>query len=126
MKNPEHAAEVLHQLKDQKISLALDDFGTGYSSLSYLQRFPIDIVKIDRSFISDIESNSSNHRIVEIITMLGKTLGLTVVAEGIEHQVQTEILREMGCQMGQGYLFSKPVPPDEALRLIAMGDDWLT
>lgn len=125
MKNPEHAAQVLHQLKDQKISLALDDFGTGYSSLSYLQRFPIDIVKIDRSFVSDIESNIGNHRIVEIITMLGKTLGLTVVAEGIEHNAQTEILREMGCQMGQGYLFSKPVPPDEALRLIALGENWL-
>lgn len=126
MKDPEHAAEVLHQLRDQKIRLALDDFGTGYSSLSYLQRFPIDIVKIDRSFITDIESNTANHRIVEIITMLGKTLGLTVVAEGIEHQVQTEILRDLGCQMGQGFLFSKPVPPDEARRLIALGDNWLT
>lgn len=125
MKNPERAAEALHQIKDLKIKLALDDFGTGYSSLSYLQRFPIDIVKIDRSFITDIETNTGNHRIVEIITMLGKTLGLTVVAEGIEHQVQTEILRDMGCQMGQGYLFSKPVPAKEALRLIALGDNWL-
>ena len=126
MKNPEHAAEVLHQLRDQKIRLALDDFGTGYSSLSYLQRFPIDIVKIDRSCITDIESNTGNHRIVEIITMLGKTLGLTVVAEGIEHQIQTEILRDLGCQMGQGYLFSRPVPAKEARRLIALGDNWLT
>lgn len=125
MKDPEHAAEVLRQLKNQNIHLALDDFGTGYSSLSYLQRFPIDIVKIDRSFITDIETSSNNHRIVEIITMLGKTLGLTVVAEGIEHHVQTEILRDLGCQMGQGYLFSKPVIAEEAGRLIALGDNWL-
>lgn len=125
MKDPESAQKVLLRLKELDILLAIDDFGTGYSSLSYLQRFPIDIVKIDRAFVMDIESNSSNHRIVEIIGLLGNALGMTVVAEGIEKREHTKILKDLGCQYGQGYFFAKPVPAVEAQKLIALGDKWL-
>jgi len=98
----------------------MDDFGTGYSSLSYLQRLPIDTLKIDRSFISKIhEKPESNRNIVEVIVSLAHKLGMTAVAEGIETPEQYAILLDMTCDFGQGYLFSRPLPKDQADLLVS-------
>ena len=91
--------------------IALDDFGTGYSSLSYLRSFPFDKVKIDQSFVRDLNDNTNNaHAIIRAITALASALGMDTLAEGVESAEQCEILREEGCGYGQGYLFSRPVP----------------
>ncbi len=103
------------RMKEYGIRLVIDDFGTGYSSLSYLQRLPIDTLKIDRSFISKIlEEPEGNRNIVEAIVSLAHKLGMTVVAEGIETPEQYAVLRDMSCELGQGYLFSPPIPKDQA------------
>lgn len=107
------AVEILQELKSLGLSLDLDDFGTGYSSLSYLQKFPFDALKIDRSFVSDIMENPDRAALVRSIIALGHTLNLSVVAEGIETTGHLTQLRNMGCNYGQGYLFSKPLPPKE-------------
>ncbi|HEY4548451.1 MAG TPA: EAL domain-containing protein [Pedomonas sp.] len=107
VENPDLANQVLRELKDLNVSLALDDFGTGYSSLSYLQRFPIDVLKIDRSFITDMLSVQDNYKIVNVILALARNLGKSTVAEGIESEEQAETLRALGCQQGQGFHFSK-------------------
>jgi EAL domain-containing protein (putative c-di-GMP-specific phosphodiesterase class I) len=98
--------------------LSIDDFGTGYSSLSRLQRFPVDILKIDRAFVSRMDSDLETHEIVRIVVMLAHNLGLKVIAEGVETQEQMELLKHIGCEMAQGYLFSKPVPPEVAEKLL--------
>lgn len=107
VENPDLANQVLRQLKDLNICLALDDFGTGYSSLSYLQRFPIDILKIDRSFIADMLAVQDNYKIVKVILSLARNLGKETVAEGIETEAQASTLRSLGCQQGQGFLYAK-------------------
>ncbi len=107
--DPERTQAVLRDLKKLDISIALDDFGTGYSSLSYLQRFPIDILKIDRSFVSQMLASADNQKIVNAIMSLGKSLGMEVVAEGIEQSAEAEHLRGWGCEYGQGYVFSRPL-----------------
>ena len=91
--------------------LAVDDFGTGYSSLSYLQRFPIDILKIDRSFVSTVDDEATTRPLAPAIMSLASTLRLQAVAEGVETGVQADILTALGCQHGQGYFFSRPVAP---------------
>jgi len=93
--------------------LAIDDFGTGYSSLNYLKNLPVDILKIDRSFIQEIELNAEDKPIVKGIIALAQSLGLTTIAEGIENEQQKEIVRELGCDIIQGYLISRPVPREE-------------
>jgi EAL domain-containing protein (putative c-di-GMP-specific phosphodiesterase class I) len=100
----------LEELRRLGVRIAIDDFGTGYSSLSRLQRFPVDTLKIDRSFISAIASDPETLEIVRIIIMLAHNLGLKVVAEGIEHEQQREKLQHFGCEMGQGFLFHRPEP----------------
>ncbi|MBW4618345.1 MAG: EAL domain-containing protein [Cyanosarcina radialis HA8281-LM2] len=110
IENPELASIALGKLKDRGISLSLDDFGTGYSSLSYLHRFPVDTIKIDRAFISEIDSRQDKLEIVRAIVMLGKTLGMKLVAEGIETRTQLAALQLLECECGQGYLFSTPLP----------------
>lgn len=102
----------LEQLRDRGLQLILDDFGTGYSSLEYLQKLPISTLKIDRSFVRDLEHNAHKRNIVEATINLSHTLGLNVVAEGIETPEQLAILQNLGCDYGQGYLFSKPVTVD--------------
>ena len=97
-------------LKALGVCLDIDDFGTGYSSLSRLQAFPVDALKIDRAFISRIDTDTETHEIVRIIVMLAHGLRLKVVAEGVETPRQAEMLKEIGCEMAQGYLYSKPVP----------------
>lgn len=110
MENMEGAAAKLASLREMGFSIAIDDFGTGYSSLSYLHRFPIDTIKIDRSFVCDLGRNDDAHGIVVSILQLTEKLGLDVVAEGIETAEQSRILLELGCRMGQGYLFGRPRP----------------
>jgi EAL domain-containing protein (putative c-di-GMP-specific phosphodiesterase class I) len=109
MSDAEQNIARLVELKDLGISLAVDDFGTGYSSLSYLKRFPIDILKIDRSFMCDINSTPDDQAIVEAILALAKSLKLGVVAEGIESSSQITILQNSKRLLLQGYLFSRPV-----------------
>ncbi len=124
MDNAEAAISILQQLKRVGVQLSIDDFGTGYSSLSYLHRFPIDTLKIDRSFVSRMENGTENGEIVRTVVALAKALGLTVIAEGIETIHQLHQLRILGSEYGQGYLFSRPVPLDEANELICDPDRW--
>jgi EAL domain-containing protein (putative c-di-GMP-specific phosphodiesterase class I) len=109
----------LHRLKELGVRLALDDFGTGYSSLTYVRRFPIDTLKIDRSFIDGIVGSSEDEAIVTAVLSMGKALGVHVVAEGVETEEQAARLRTLGCKLAQGYLFSRPVSPDAARDLLA-------
>ena len=112
MKHPEVMISELKKIKKMGISIAVDDFGSGYSSLNYLKRLPVDLLKIDRSFIRDIESDSSDVAIVTGIVALAKSLTLKTVAEGVETESQRAILQRLGCDHFQGYLFSKPLPAD--------------
>lgn len=111
--NPELVTPKLEELKGLGVSLALDDFGTGYSNLQYLKRFPIDVLKIDQSFVSDLPENVEGASIAKAIISLAHSLGLRVVAEGIETEDQAGFLMGEGCAVGQGYLYSRPLPPDE-------------
>jgi diguanylate cyclase (GGDEF)-like protein len=108
-------------LKDRGIRLALDDFGTGYSSLSYLRRFPIDTLKIDKSFIDGVTTSTEGQAVVGAITQLGQTLHLEVVAEGLETSEQVEALQTLGCPLGQGYHFSRPLVAGDAVKLLLTG-----
>jgi EAL domain-containing protein (putative c-di-GMP-specific phosphodiesterase class I) len=121
----EAALSLLWQLKELGFSLSLDDFGTGYSSLSYLHRFPFDNLKIDKSFISIIKESDKNGAIARTIVSLGHNLGMKVIAEGIENQMQLEELQALQCDYGQGYLFSKPLPSEEATALLHRPKSWL-
>ncbi len=116
--NPELATEMLLQLKERKINLCMDDFGTGYSSLSYLHRFPLDTLKIDRSFVNRIGVEGENSEIVMTIVSLAHDLGMEVIAEGVETSAQLEKLQQLGCAMAQGYLFSPPVNSEMASQLL--------
>jgi EAL domain-containing protein (putative c-di-GMP-specific phosphodiesterase class I) len=104
---------VLRALKDLGVMLAIDDFGTGYSSLSYLRRFPLDILKVDRSFVEELGLNAESEQIVLAVINLAHALGLRVVAEGVETPEQLEVLASFDCDLAQGYLFSKPLPATE-------------
>ncbi|OIP73033.1 MAG: GGDEF domain-containing response regulator [Oscillatoriales cyanobacterium CG2_30_40_61] len=124
MDNPKLASELFEQLKARKIQLSLDDFGTGYSSLSYLHQFPLDIIKIDRSFISNLDSMGKNLEVVQAILNLAHHLGMSVVAEGIETQEQLSLLRLLGCELAQGYLFAKPLDAAAAETLFFSHPQW--
>jgi diguanylate cyclase (GGDEF)-like protein len=113
MLNVERAIRVLDSIQSRGVHLAIDDFGTGYSSMSVLKRFPIDTIKIDRSFVRDLPKNSEDKAIAQAIISMGKALGLTVVAEGVETVEQDQFLRLHACDEIQGFLFSKPVPADQ-------------
>lgn len=115
----DQVAATLGELRRHGVQIALDDFGTGYASLTHLKQFPVDHIKIDRSFVQDLGSDDGNAAIVSAVVGLGKSLGLKVTAEGIETKGQLHLLREMGCHNGQGYLFGKPMPVSRATRLIA-------
>jgi len=108
----------LHGLKDMGVHLSIDDFGTGYSSLSYLKRFPIDSLKIDQSFIREVTTNTEDAAITTSIILMGKSLKLKVVAEGVESPSQLALLKVLECDEAQGYLFSRPVPADELAKLL--------
>ena len=119
MNDPEHAIRTMRELKSMGISLAMDDFGTGYSSLAYLKRFPIDHIKIDRSFISDIPADKYDMTITQTIIAMTHKLRLGAIAEGVETKEQFEFLREQGCDEMQGYYFSKPLTEDALVALLA-------
>ena len=118
IENPEAAGEMLRQLRALGVRVCLDDFGTGYSSLSYLLRFPIDTLKIDRSFVSVIGSGAENSSIVKTIVALAHNMGMDVTAEGVETQAQLDHLHSLKCEHAQGYLFSKPVDAEKAFALL--------
>ncbi|KDR95704.1 PAS domain S-box-containing protein/diguanylate cyclase (GGDEF) domain-containing protein [Peptoclostridium litorale DSM 5388] len=124
MKNINTAGEVLQRMRDKGIKIALDDFGTGYSSLTYLKNLPIDVVKIDRGFIKNIEEKKQDEFIVKTVVELAHGLGKEVVAEGIETKRQLEFLREIGCDTAQGYLFSRPVPAAEIENMLIQGKNY--
>jgi diguanylate cyclase (GGDEF)-like protein/PAS domain S-box-containing protein len=118
MQNPERAGKVLAEIKSLGVRLAIDDFGVGYSSLTHLKRFPIDTLKVDRSFIRDIPQDAEDKAITEAIIAMGKSLNLTVVAEGVETLEQQTFLREHACDEMQGYYFSRPVPDRDFAALL--------
>ena len=105
------------RLKAMGVKLALDDFGTGYSSLTYLRQLPLDVLKIDRSFVRDLETNPSDRAIVQTILNFAQNLGLSVVAEGVETERQMLLLRQLGCRAYQGFLFARPMPLEAFRRL---------
>ncbi|HYU68758.1 MAG TPA: EAL domain-containing protein [Burkholderiales bacterium] len=118
IQNPERAGRVLAEIKKMGVRLAIDDFGVGYSSLTHLKRFPIDTLKVDRSFIHDLPQNAEDKALTEAIIAMGKSLNLTVVAEGVETQEQQTFLRDRACDEMQGFFFSKPIPSGEFAKLL--------
>ena len=118
MEDAESNINALRDLKAMGLSIAVDDFGTGYSSLSYLKRFPIDILKIDKSFIRDISFNSDDEAIASSIIAMAHTLRLSVIAEGVETNEQLAMLVEKHCDQAQGYYFCQPIAADELKRFI--------
>jgi diguanylate cyclase (GGDEF)-like protein/PAS domain S-box-containing protein len=121
MQHPDSSAGVLHALKDMGVQIAIDDFGTGYSSLSYLRRFPIDVLKIDQSFVHEISADPVGTSIVCAVIGMGKSLGHRVIAEGVETRAQLAFLQGQRCGEGQGYYFSRPVAADQFAKLMETG-----
>jgi EAL domain-containing protein (putative c-di-GMP-specific phosphodiesterase class I) len=118
MADPARATALLHQLRDLGVRLSVDDFGTGFSSLSYLKRLPVQEVKIDKSFITGLRTDSDDVAIVRAIVDLGRHLGLDVVAEGVEDQATWDLLVSMGCTLVQGWHLARPMPVDDLV-------DWM-
>jgi EAL domain-containing protein (putative c-di-GMP-specific phosphodiesterase class I) len=124
MADPSGAVEMLQQIKSLGIRLAIDDFGTGYSSLSYLHRFPLDTLKIDRSFISSMEDDGEGLEIARTILPMANNLRLDVVAEGVETGEQVALLKKLHCKYGQGYYFSKPLSAEGTKALLTGELTW--
>ena len=124
MQNAQRSVSMLNQLKDLNIKVCVDDFGTGYSSLSYLHTFPIDTLKIDRSFVHDMSRNFRNMEIIRTIIMLAHNLKLDVIAEGVETGEQDAQLSALGCQFAQGFYFSRPINSSDAALLIQQNHQW--
>jgi EAL domain-containing protein (putative c-di-GMP-specific phosphodiesterase class I) len=122
MHNAEESIGVMRQLKSMGVGLSLDDFGTGYSSLSYLKRFPIDVLKIDKSFVRDIPEDANDLAIVSAIIAMAHALGLKVIAEGVETNAQWHFLRDCGTQLAQGYYFGRPLPATDLEGLLGQQD----
>ena len=118
MSNVESAINILDSLKKTGVQIAIDDFGTGHSSLSYIKQMPIDKIKIDGSFVSDIVKDQNNATIVNAIVQLGHSLNLTVIAEGAEAEAQVQYLSDCGCDIVQGYYYYKPLKANELLRVL--------
>jgi PAS domain S-box-containing protein len=121
MQDGELASRVIDALRQRGLRISLDDFGTGFSSLGYLNRFGIDEIKIDRSFIDDLDADTTERALVQAVIDLGHALGLQVVAEGVETQSQADLLRQMGCDIFQGFLFARPMPGDEFIHFQQTG-----
>ena len=124
LSNTEEVLRALHQLRALGVRIALDDFGTGFSSLSYLRTFPFDKLKIDQSFLQDLVSKPESKAIVNAISALGRSLGMTTTAEGVETAEQLRLIREQGYTEVQGYFFSPPVTAVEAVRLLQKPDQF--
>ena len=125
MENAEHTIDVLKTLKRIGVQLSIDDFGTGYSSLSYLHRLPFDTLKIDRSFVNQVRPNGENSEVLQTIISLAKNLKMRVIAEGIETENQLSLLRNLGCDFGQGFLFSKPKDSEEMEKILYQNPNWI-
>jgi EAL domain-containing protein (putative c-di-GMP-specific phosphodiesterase class I) len=123
MENVDSARATLGKLHAAGIRISIDDFGTGYSALSYLRTLPIDTIKVDRTFVADIDSCSDDHAIVSAIVSMAGKLGLEVVAEGVESRAQLDALVAMDCAAAQGYFFSRPVPAKEAVSYLLKNQD---
>jgi EAL domain-containing protein (putative c-di-GMP-specific phosphodiesterase class I) len=115
------ACEHLEEIKALGVRVAIDDFGTGYASLSQLQRLPADILKVDRSFVAALEEGPQSHDLLQAILGVGRSLSLTVIAEGIETEQQLETIRAMGCEMAQGFLLGRPAPAEALEGLLGLG-----
>jgi EAL domain-containing protein (putative c-di-GMP-specific phosphodiesterase class I) len=115
LRRPDLARLTLHALRRLGVRVALDDFGLGYSSLTHLKALPVDVVKVDRSFVADLVRSTEDRAVVEAVLTLARRMGLTVVAEGVETADQDALLREMGCPVVQGYLYGRPVPAADVL-----------
>jgi EAL domain-containing protein (putative c-di-GMP-specific phosphodiesterase class I) len=124
VEDPDHAALALQKLKDLGVTVAIDDFGTGYSSLSYLHRFPLDTLKIDRTFVYNMDKSESSRLIVNSVTQLALALKMDIIAEGIEEAGQMESLIQLGCQYGQGYYIGRPIPAADTIALIQSRPQW--
>jgi len=124
MKDVPHVVGILNQFKDMGVRLSIDDFGTGYSSLSYLKRFPFDVLKIDKSFIDDIEDDPDDKALCDAIIAMAHSLGLSIIGEGVENKQQFEYLDTRGVEIIQGYYVSAPMVHDDFLKFIAISD-WL-
>jgi EAL domain-containing protein (putative c-di-GMP-specific phosphodiesterase class I) len=118
MKEPDEAIKKLNELKQMGVTISIDDFGTGYSSLNYLKRFPIDTLKIDKSFVREISTDPDVTAIVTAIITLAHALKLNVIAEGVETEEQFKFLRSLGCDEVQGFLFGRPISADEFTALL--------
>jgi EAL domain-containing protein (putative c-di-GMP-specific phosphodiesterase class I) len=118
MKDPELLIKTLHQIKQLGVSVSIDDFGTGFSSLSHLQKLDVDKLKIDRAFVNDIQENGSEGSIAKMIVQLGQNLGLSVIAEGVENEMQARTLMDYGCHLAQGYFYARPLTKQDL-------HDWL-
>ena len=125
MQNVDDTVDILNRIKAMGVRLALDDFGTGYSSLSYLRRFPIDVLKIDQSFVRGLHENSQDAQLISAIIGMGKSLELNIIAEGVETVEQLNFLRAQDCEEGQGFLFSKAVPAKDFAQLLQVGSPTL-
>ena len=110
--------QMMHELRRLGVSIAIDDFGTGYSSLSYLKKIPADILKIDASFVRELTQNHDDQQIVQAIIAMAHSLDLTVIAEGVETAEQAQFLRELGCSIFQGFLYSRPLPAEQFLAFV--------
>ncbi|MBC3886276.1 bifunctional diguanylate cyclase/phosphodiesterase [Undibacterium griseum] len=113
MKDPELLIKTLHQIKQLGVSISIDDFGTGFSSLSHLQKLDIDKLKIDRAFVNDIQQDGNEGSIAKMIVQLGQNLGLSIIAEGVENQMQADTLMSYGCHLAQGYFYARPIAKTE-------------
>jgi len=122
MRDPDRAQAILWDLHSRGLRLALDDFGTGYSSLWRLKNLPVDVLKIDRSFISQVDVDPQAAKIVAAFIQLGQGLGMTTLAEGIETEGEWRFLAERGCELGQGFYFSRPVPAEVLTERYRSGD----
>jgi EAL domain-containing protein (putative c-di-GMP-specific phosphodiesterase class I) len=124
MDDVEASAVTLNELRDLSVHLSVDDFGTGYSSLAYLRRFPVDKLKVDRSFVSGLGEDESDSAIVAAVINLAHTLGLEAVAEGVETPEQLAGLRSLGCDLAQGFYMSRPVPSEQLGELLDTNPRW--
>lgn len=122
--NTEFAAKLLQRLRDRHIQLSIDDFGTGYSSLSYLHSFPVDNLKIDRSFVDGLDGTPQSSGLIPAILSIAREMQMSAIAEGIETAQQLAQLRQLQCTYGQGYYFAKPLPGDAVAELLASQPQW--
>jgi diguanylate cyclase (GGDEF)-like protein len=123
MHDPDQAIRTMEALRAQGMRIAIDDFGTGYSSLAYLTRFPVAALKVDRSFVAGIERHGGDAAIVRAVIEMARTLGFTVIAEGVERPAQVEFLRQFGCHQAQGFFFARPMPAAALQRLLESGSE---